>query len=537
MLARTGQALVLGAVGFPCIRSKAAPDQAGAVIGNPIGEQIGRNVLAEGGNAVDAAVAAALAACIASPDLCGIGGYGGHLMFAPADGGRVSCIDFNTAASAAARPDMFAPAPDGKVKNAINQYGWLAPGVPGTIAGLHMALEKHGTRSFREIVQPAIRLAREGIVPSEICAKAMQNFAARLKSDPGSAKLYFPGGRPLAPGEKLRNPDLAELLSTLAERNSVESFYRGDIALRIADAFQSHGGLVTASDLAAYHARAVRPPRQKFPGFELFTAPPGAAGLSVLEALSVVEGLNWNARKAGPQKTHALLESLRLAWKDRFELFGDPEKVKVPVERLLSSDYTRGLAARADHAAASGKVLEIKIDAGPSPGTVNLASADRHGNVAAVTLTHGGAFGAQVTVDGLGLTLGHGMFKFNTYPLSPNAPGPGKRPVHNMSPTIARTVNKTTIGVGAAGSQLIPNAVFSFLLSHMFDGKSFAESVAAPRLHTVGMMDATFERTWPEADRSYLQGLGFKIHLVDQAAHLSAVSFNGPSGEIQSARR
>ncbi len=245
MLVRSGQALAVGAVGFPfCSFGADAPTvgKFGAVVGDAFGKTAGEQILAAGGNAIDAAVAGALAACVASPHHCGVGGYGGHMMVSLAGGKNITCIDFNTAAAAAARPDMYPFDEKGEVKGAANRYGWLASGVPGTLAGLQMALDKFGARSFREVVQPAIQLARDGSPLDSICANAIKNSAARLAKDPGSAKLYLARGNSPQPGDVLQNPDLARLLSLLAERNSVESFYSGDIARQIADAFQKKRG-------------------------------------------------------------------------------------------------------------------------------------------------------------------------------------------------------------------------------------------------------------------------------------------------------
>jgi gamma-glutamyltranspeptidase/glutathione hydrolase len=458
------------------------------------------------------------------------------MMLAMAGHKDILCIDFNTAAAAAARPNMYSFDGKGEAKSEANRYGWLAAGVPGTLAGLQWALDKHGTRSFSELVQPAIALAREGAPMDSICAKAIHNSAARLAGDPGSAKLYLTYGDSPKSGDLLRNPDLAAMLSTLAERNSVDSFYRGDIAQQIAGAFQKNGGLVTSRDLAAYRAREVKPLQWKHKGFTVLSAPLTAGGLTALEALSVLEALDWSNRAASPAKTHALLEALRLAWKDRLELLGDPEMVKVPVKHLLSSEYARTLAAQADQAVQAGKALELKVETSRGPGTCNISSVDRQGNVVAVTLTHGGEFGAQVTVEGLGVTLGQGMYKFNPHSSSPNAPGPGKRPLHNMCPSLVLGADKTAVAIGGAGGQMIPNALFAFLVSYVLQKSSMAEALAAPRLHTTGMLDVTADAAWPQADMDYLKQAGFKIRTAP-GAHLSAVSFNAATGEWSSGLR
>ncbi len=540
MLVRSGQALAVGALGVPLWSrgrgNSVAANNSGAIVGDALGAQSGKKILEAGGNAIDAAVAAALTACVASPSRCGIGGYGGHMMIAPAGGHSIACIDFNSMAPAAARADMYPLDEKGEVKGRVNHFGWLAAGVPGTLAGLQLALDKYGSRSFRELVQPAVALAQNGVPIDTTCASAIQGAVVRLRKDPGSAKLYLRDGEPRKAGELLPNPDLAELLSTLASRNSVDSFYRGDIAQRIAEAFQKNGGCVTADDLAAYHVRKVEPLKWKFKDFTVFTAPLTAGGMTALEALAILKALDWPGRIPSPTRTHAQLEALRLAWKDRLELLGDPEKTKVPVERLLSSDHAHELAAKVDGAVRSGKPLEIPLQPNLGTGTTNISSVDRHGNLVAVTLTHGGDFGAQVTVDGLGLTLGHGMSRFNPHPGHPNAPGPGKRPLHNMCPTVVLCPGKTAIALGGAGGVLIPNALFGFLAACVLENRSMTEAMAAPRMHSTGTLQATLEPDWPQADAAYLKQIGFQIQ-TGRSARLSAVSFDAKTGDCASAMR
>lgn len=543
MLLRTGQAVAAGAIGLPFLslgkaesRVKPSPGT-GTVVGSLVGSQAGLKVLADGGNAIDAAVTAALTSCISGPNRCGIGGYGGHMTVAMAGQKPVS-IDYNTAAPAAATPDMYPLDEKGNVIDQINFSGWKAAGVPGVLAGMQMALDNFGTRSFRESIQPAIKLAREGAVIDRVCALAIRETAGALAKFPDSAKLYLRNGEPLKEGELMRNPELAEMLETLAKRNSVESFYRGDIAQRIADAFQKNDGLVTAKDLAAYHARKVKPLELEWKDARIFTAPLTAGGLTIIEILQVLRALGWSSRDDSPEKTHARLEAMRLAWKDRLELLGDPEKVNVPVKQLLSAEHAHELAKIADDAVKEGKPADIKIQQDPGHGTTNISAADCHGNLVAMTLTHGGSFGSRVTVEGLGLTLGHGMVRFNPHPDHPNSPGPGKRPLHNMCPTVVLRGDKKSVNVavGGAGGVRIPNALVDFIIGHVLENRSIQEAMAAPRINTTGTLDVMLEKAWPPADVEYLGKIGFKT-TVGEGAHLSAVSFDGATGACGSAMR
>ena len=300
MLSRSARAALVAAIGFPALsfsqKTSAQRWGKGAVAGENTATAIGENVLANGGNAVDAAVGAALVACIAAPARSGIGGYGGHMVIALANGGKVTAIDFNTMAPAAARSDMFPLDEKGAVKGRANFYGWLAVGVPGILAGLQLALDRHGTRSFRELVQPSIALAKKGFVINKVFANTIRSGVPRFSKDQGSTRLYLTNGQPLKEGNLLRNPDLAKMLETLAERNSVDSFYRGDIAQRIAEAFQKNGGLVTLKDIASYQAREAEPISFHYHDAAVFTPPLTAAGLVSLEAPSILNATGSTGR-------------------------------------------------------------------------------------------------------------------------------------------------------------------------------------------------------------------------------------------------
>jgi gamma-glutamyltranspeptidase / glutathione hydrolase len=507
----------------------------GLVLGQPQGAKAGGEVLAAGGNAVDAAVTAALVAGVVAVPSCGIGGYGGHLVLARPDG-QVVAIDFNTAAPAAARPDLFPLGTNGTVKGQTNTYGWLAAGVPGTLAGLHLALRRYGTLPFARAVQPALRYARDGFEVNKGLATAIKNSQARLRRDPGSAKLFFREGEPLREGDTFRNPDLADLLQQLAEQDSVEPFYRGAIAGRIAAAFQANGGLVTAADLAAYHAREVPPLTLDWRGHRLCTAPLTAGGLTVLQALHTLKALGWEHRdRTDPATTHARLEALRLAWNDRLRLLGDPDKVPVPMERLLSDRYAALAAARVEVALKQRRPLRAAGDAGTAGGTIHLSAADGQGMLVALTLTHGNGLGAQVTVDGLGLLLGHGMSRFEPRPGHPNSVGPGKRPLHNMCPTVVLRDGKPAYALGAQGGRRIPNAVFDALVSLVGAGLPLEEAVRAPRMNTEGNTTVTLTADWPAADAAYLKEVGYTV-LTGPSAGLNAVGFDTMNG-IRSAAR
>jgi gamma-glutamyltranspeptidase/glutathione hydrolase len=532
-----GQVAGVAVVGASARSARAADaPAAGLVNGQREAAAAGNAVLAAGGNAVDAIVTAALVAGVVAIPSVGIGGYGGHLVVGRV-GGKVSAIDLNSTAPAAAKPDMFPLDKTGAVKGRVNNHGWLAAGVPGILAGLQLALDKYGTKSFAEVVKPAIRYAREGFPLTANIANAIKRGRAQLGRDPGSAKLFFRKGEPLPAGATYRNPDLAAMLQTLADRGRVDSFYRGDIAKKIAAAFRQNGGLVTAADLAAYRPAEVTPLTLDWQGYTLHTPPPSAGGLTMLQALSTLKALGWSDWDAAdPATAQARVEALRIAWHDRLRLLGDPKFADVPIARLLSEHYAKASAARVRAAVKARKPVEAASDGRPTGGTIHLNAVDAGGMVVALTFTHGAGFGAQVTVDGLGLLLGHGMSRFDPRPGRPNSVAPGKRPLHNMCPTVATRSGKPVLAVGATGGRRIPNTLFDVLAYRVGEKLPLADAVAAPRMHTEGDLVLTLEAKWPADVKERLKQVGYTLK-TGPGATLHAIERDGATGQLRAAGR
>ncbi len=509
-------------------------DPAGYVVGEPGVESIGARILADGGNAFDALVATALAGAIMNPHQTGIGGYAAHAMLAYDGGRRVIALDANSIAPAAMREDLFKPDASGKVPGRINEFGWLATGVPGVIAGLHLVVQKFGARPFSEALRPAIGLLRDGFPISANVATAIKASAADLLKDPGSRKIYLPDGSPLPAGATYKNPELAEVLEALARVNSVEPFYRGDIAQRIAEGFEKNGGLVTSKDLATYQARLVEPISLPWGEQIVHTCPLTCGGLSVLQMLTAMKAMDWARMPIGLMRTQAQLEAMRLAWRDRLTLLGDPDLVKVPQGKLLSEDYARESAEMILAAVKAGKFIDHAVTPRDQGGTLSFSAVDKLGNFAALTLTHGNSFGARVTVDGLGLTLGHGMSRFDPHAGHPNAPGPHKKPLHNMVPTLVTRGGRPVIAVGGRGGRKIPNAVLEFLARSVALGQPLDGAMNAPRLHTEGDPAAEFEKAWDAGELSALSKMGYKVK-IGGSATLSAVAIE--DGVMRAAMR
>jgi gamma-glutamyltranspeptidase / glutathione hydrolase len=507
------------------------PAAHGLVTGQREAADVGMRVLASGGNAVDAAVAAALVAGIVSPSNCGVGGYGGHMVIGW-PGGKVTAIDFNSAAPAAARENMFPLDRQGRVRGEVNKHGWLAVGVPGTLAGLQLALDKFGTRGLGQLVEPAIRFARDGVQIDAGLARVIQVSVAQFQRDPASARLFCPAGKPLLEGQKLRNRDLAALFDRLATENSVNSFYHGEVADHIARDFKKHGGILTKQDLAEYTAREVVPESLEWRGMTIHTAPLTAGGLTVLQTLGTLKALELQEPvPADPKTTHAAIEALRLAWHDRLTLLGDPQGSDVPVARLLSADYAHQAAERVGEAVAQERLIAGATDGRPAGGTIHLSAVDKSGLMVALTLTHGEGFGARVTVDGLGIVLGHGMSRFDPVPGHPNSVRPLRRPLNNMCPTIVFRGDQPVVAIGATGGRRIPNTMFSVLLALVGRGLALPEAYAVPRLHTEGDVKLQLAKGWSEADIDYLKRVGYTIE-NGQGANLNAISRDPATGEL-----
>jgi gamma-glutamyltranspeptidase/glutathione hydrolase len=495
----------------------------GYVVGEPVVENIGARILADGGNAVDALIATALAGAVTQPHQTGLGGYATHGIFAMDNGRRIAALDGNTIAPAAFTKDIFQPDPQGRVPEGKNHHGWLAAGVPGVIAGLKLALDQFGTWSFADVMAPAIRLAREGfLLPPALAARIAANRVSFAK-DPGMARLFFPGGSPPPAGSLLKNPELAELMMTLAKANSIEPFYRGEIAQLIAEGFARQGGLVTKEDLASYHARLVEPLKMAWGEHTIHTPPLTCGGISVLQMLAILKAMKWDTLRDGSQRLRLRVEAMRLAWRDRLKLLGDPEFAAIPHDKLLSEDYAAACAEQIMASLQAGQILEPDFQTKSQGGTLNFSACDRHGNMAALTLTHGDGLGAHVTIDGLGLTLGHGMSRFDPHPEHPNAPGPRKRPLHNMVPVLITKGTQPVVAIGGRGGRRIPNAMLEFLTQYVVHGKPFAESLSAPRLHTEGSKLVEHQPAWPKPSIAALKETGYTVK-AGGSATLSGVA-------------
>ena len=469
---------------------------------------IGTRVLAEGGNAVDAAVATAAALGVTDPFSAGIGG-GGFLVHYDARAHRVHTLDGRETAPAAADTDLFVD--DGRpipFDEAVTSG--LSVGVPGTPATWQDALRRWGTRSLSQVLRPAARLARDGFVVDETFHTQVANNAQRFAAFPSTREVYLPGGAPPAVGATFTNPDLAATYETLA-RQGARALYRGPIADEIAATVQAppvdpaagltvRPGSMTTGDLAAYRTVERAPTHTRYRGLDVYGMPaPSSGGLSVGEALNILENVDV-ARFGEADYLHHFLEASRLVFADRNRWVGDPAFADVPSRELLSQRFADSRACLIDPArAAEGTVAAGDLrrpepcaagTASPTPyegeNTTHLTVADKWGNVVAYTLTIEQEGGSGIVVPGRGFLLNNELTDFSFTPVTPgepdpNLPGPGKRPRSSMAPTIVLQHGRPLLATGSPGGASIVTTVLQVLLGRLDRGLSLVDAIAAPR--------------------------------------------------------
>jgi gamma-glutamyltranspeptidase / glutathione hydrolase len=501
---------------------------------------VGVDVLRAGGNAIDAAVAVGYALAVVYPAAGNIGG-GGFMVLHLADG-RQAFIDFRERAPLAAHADMFLDA-QGEPDALRSTRGHLAVGVPGTVAGLELAREQYGTLARKRLVAPAIALAERGFVLDAGDLAMFADATADLMRDPASAAVFFPEGRPLRVGDRVRQRDLARSLRAIS-RDGVDGFYRGAVADRLVAASRRGGGILTHEDLAQYRAVERAPIRCAYRGYAILApSPPSSGGVTLCEILLVLEGYplaryGWGSADA----VHAAIEAMRHAYADRNQFLGDPDFVDNPVARLLSPAHVAAIRARIDPARA-GKSSELGIALQHREGrhTTHYSIADRFGNAVSVTYTLNDWFGARVTAAGTGILLNNEMDDFTSKPGRPNLYGlvqgeanaiaPGKRPLSSMTPTIVLRDGKPVAVLGTPGGSTIITAVLQTVLNLVDFGMDVQEAVDAPRIHHQWLPDETAveARALSPDTRRVLESRGHRLVAPHEPNHLSAILIGGPA--------
>jgi gamma-glutamyltranspeptidase / glutathione hydrolase len=539
----------------------------------PLASQVGIDVLQRGGNAVDAAVAVAFALGVTHPSAGSIGGGGFMLVRAP-DGAN-DAIDYREVAPGAAHRAMYLD-PQGQVTS-LSEYGPLAAGIPGVVAGLGLAHRLYGTRPWAELVAPAIELARQGHALDTFHAVALAGvredlleYQAELETrrlaepkerDPARAiqlerlaravRATFatftgPGGAALRAGDVWRQPELAATLETIA-REGAGAFYRGPLAERMAAGVFAMGGVWTPDDLGRYAALQRRPLVFEYHGHEIVTMPPPSAGGPALRQILLgaellsLNTLDWDS----PARMHLYVEVLRRAYADRNEWMGDPDFVDMPLEQLLSRPYAAGRVASIDpdHATPSRQVRAGTPYAEPSH-TTHFSIVDGAGMAVANTFTLNTDFGASLQIPGTGVTLNNEMDDFTTKPGAPNLFGlvqglqnaiaPGKRMLSSMSPTIVARGGHLRAVLGSPGGPTIISTVAQILMQLVDHQRSLEAAIAAPRLHHQWLPDEIqYEPGLAAGSAEALSRLGHTLRPTAQIGHANCIEVDPTTGAIR----
>jgi len=466
--------------------------------------RIGVEILEKGGNAVDAAVAVGFALAVTYPRAGNLGG-GGFMVIHRA-GGDDTTIDYRETAPQAINANSFLDA-QGNADPQKSRDSALAIGVPGTVAGLALAEQKYGSGHFTlaDLIAPAITLARDGIAVADDTADSLPRDQERLKRWPSSAQIFLKAdGTVLAPGDRLVQPDLANTLAAIA-KDGPRAFYEGATAEKIAAAVQTAGGVMTVDDLKNYRAVERTPVRGSYRGYDIVSMPPpSSGGVALIEMLNILEGYDL-AHDDEAQALFLMIEAMKRAYADRAWFLGDPDKVRLPVAHLTSKSYARDWRATIDPAHATA-AKDIRPTAGPvqSEGhnTTHFSVIDRFGNAVSNTYTLNFSYGVGLVAAGTGVLLNNELDDFaakadapNAYGLlgyEANAPGPGKRPLSSMTPTIVLKDGKPFLVTGTPGGSLIITTVLQILVDVIDRGMNIASAVSAPRVHDQWMPDLVF---------------------------------------------
>ena len=483
-----------------CVQAGSVPVRArGAMVAtqSEIASKVGTDVMREGGTAVDAAVATAFAMAVTFPFAGNIGG-GGFLLVRPTKGDAV-VYDFRETAPATASATMFLQ--NGAYSAEQHHNSYLAVGVPGTVAGLHMAWKAHGRLPWPRLVRPAIALARDGFIVSDGLARSLKGVLPAMQAYPASVAQFSKHGTPYEAGDTLAQSDLARTLDRIA-RLGPAGFYEGETARAIETEMAAHGGLITRADLKNYKAVPRTPVRGAYRGYEIISAPPpSSGGVALIEMLNVLEGYDLSTMGAGSASAvHVMAEAMKRSFADRARYLGDPDFTNdMPIARLLSKDYARTLRTTISERR-SAKPSPARFD-WPAEGaeTTHISVVDADRNAVSLTYTLEQGYGVKIVVPGAGFLLNNEMGDFNAAPgltnengligTEPNLAAPGKRMLSSMTPTILTKDGALFMVTGSPGGRTIINTVLESIVNVVDFGMNAQEAVDAPRFHNQWLPD------------------------------------------------
>ncbi|TIN34084.1 MAG: gamma-glutamyltransferase [Mesorhizobium sp.] len=491
-----------------------------------LASEVGVEVLKKGGNAVDAAVAVGYALAVVYPNAGNIGG-GGFMTIRFKDG-RSTFLDFRERAPLASTKTMYLDK-DGKPVKGASLDGYLAVGVPGSVAGFETAREKYGTLTRQDLMVPAIRYARDGFLLEQGDVASLEGGAARLAKDPAAAAIFLkPDGKPYAVGERLAQADLAASLSAISERGR-DAFYKGPIADGIVKASAQKGGILAKADFETYAVRELEPVTCNYRGYEITSSPPpSSGGVIICEILNVLEFYPLSYLGAGSAETiKVMVEAMRHAYVDRNSALGDPDFVDNPVEKLLDKNYAKEIREKIDPFRAGVSQDLMPKGFGESQETTHYSIVDNEGNAVAVTYTLNGSFGAAVVADGTGILLNNEMDDFTQKPGVPNLYGlvqgeanaiaPRKTPLSSMSPTIVAKDGKPFMVIGSPGGSRIITITLAAIVNVVDHGMHIQEAIDAPRIHHQWLPDTIYVEPFglsPDTEK-LLAGMGYRLDVTD----------------------
>ncbi|TGT72108.1 MULTISPECIES: gamma-glutamyltransferase [unclassified Mesorhizobium] len=489
--------------------------------------EVGVDVLEKGGNAVDAAVAVGYALAVVFPEAGNIGG-GGFMTIRLKDG-RTTFLDFRERAPLAASRTMYLDK-DGKPIKGASLDGYLAVGVPGSVAGFEMAREKYGTLSRQDLMAPAIAYAKDGFVLNQGDAASFARSVDRLAKDPAAAAIFLKkDGKPYGIGENLIQPDLAAALSAISQKGP-DAFYKGAIADAIVRASGARGGILAKADFEQYAVRELKPVTCSYRGYEIISSPPpSSGGVIICEILNVLEGYPLSYLGSGSAETvHVMVEAMRHAYVDRNSALGDPDFVDNPVSKLLDKNYAKDIRDKIDpfRAGVSKDLMPKGLD--ESKETTHYSIIDKDGNAVAVTYTLNGSYGAGVVADGTGILLNNEMDDFTQKPGVPNLYGlvqgeanaiqPKKTPLSSMSPTILTKDGKPFMVIGSPGGSRIITITLEAIVNVIDHGMEIQQAIDAPRVHHQWLPDTVYVEPFglsPDTAK-LLAGMGYHLDLSDE---------------------
>lgn len=494
--------------------------------------KIGKEIIEQGGNAVDAAVAVAFTLGLVEPNATGLGG-GGFMTLRSAETGEIKFINFRECAPAAATPDMWQVDSEGKVIGGQNMSGGKAVGVPGTVAGMLYALENYGTLTCEEIVAPIIELAEKGVTVTPTLAGDMGNTYDKLMlySESGDIFLKDLDGvkLPYDVGDTFVNKDYAKTLRLIAE-GGADVFYKGEIAEAMVAAVQKYGGLMTMEDLANYQVEVMEPVHGTYRGYDIYSSPsPSSGGTIILEILNILENFDIPSMDHdSAEKQHLVGSAFAMAYADRGEYMGDTKFVDVPINGLASKEYAAKLAAKIDPDTAMTNVLPDDPWMYEHEDTTHFSVADKDGNIVSVTFTVNGYFGSAVAAEGYGFILNNEMGDFNVGAGHPNSIAGGKTPLSSMSPTIIMKDGEPFAAIGSPGGTTIIATVAQICSNLIDHGMTMQEAVDAPRISGFRNTTLSYESRFSDQTIADMEAKGWTMNASDE--------FNRGFGSVNAVR-